>query len=231
MAGDDAHFEELLSGLRRTYLPEDQAEAQLVEAIAVAMWQEITADRLEYETLTAMAGRDGEPFHGGLLLESPANRATLHTVLRYQATASCAVGRAMRQFFQHRRAKRDRLLVMGDEITDEIRTNELPPSGAIPANDDDGDRPEAPRAEPTPQARTDEPTGFRQGMPPLPPSFAATPEATMPPAQPIPAPANCTNDFPGPTAIAAPPHRSHVHPMSSAAAVAQENRPQASASG
>jgi hypothetical protein len=75
------------------------------------MWQEITADRLEAEALAAMAGGEGERFHGGLLSEAPANRATLHTVLRYQATASCAVGRAMRLFFQHRRAKRDGLLV------------------------------------------------------------------------------------------------------------------------
>jgi hypothetical protein len=104
-AGDDAaHFQELAAGLRRTYRPEDQAEAQLVDAMAVAMWQEITADRLEAEALAAMTGGDGQPFHGGLLLESPANRATPHTVLRSQATASCAVGRAMRLFFAHRRA-------------------------------------------------------------------------------------------------------------------------------
>jgi hypothetical protein len=105
LAGDDAaHFQELADGLRHTYRPEDDAEAQLVEAIAVVMWQEITADRFEAEALAAMAGGDGQPFHGGLLLESPANRASLHTVLRYQATASCAVGRAMRLFFAHRRA-------------------------------------------------------------------------------------------------------------------------------
>jgi hypothetical protein len=37
---------------------------------------------LEAEALMAIAGGDGKPFHGGVLLESPANRATLHTVLR-----------------------------------------------------------------------------------------------------------------------------------------------------
>jgi hypothetical protein len=47
------------------------------------MWQEIAADRLEAEALAAIAGGKGRPFQGGLLLESPANRATLHTVLRY----------------------------------------------------------------------------------------------------------------------------------------------------
>src|SRR3712207_383108 len=92
MAGDDAaHFQELTAGLRRTYRPEDTAEAQLVEAMAVAMWQEITAVRLEAEAFAAMA-EDDKPFHGGQLLKAAGNRATLHTVLRYQATASCAVG-------------------------------------------------------------------------------------------------------------------------------------------
>jgi hypothetical protein len=154
--GDAAHFEDLTDGLRRTYRPEDQAEAQLVEAIAVAMWQEITADRLEAEALTAMAGGEGKPFHGGMLLAARANRATLHTVLRYQATASCAVGRAMRLFFAHRRAKRDGLL-----DTDEAeRTNEPPSPEAAPANDnpaetrtnrtDDLSRPDLTTAEPLP---------------------------------------------------------------------------------
>ncbi len=155
LTGDDAtHFQELLSGLRRTYRPEDAAEAQLVEAIAAAMWQEITADRLEAEALAAMAGGGGRPFHGGTLLESPANRATLHTVLRYQATASCAVGRAMRLLFQHRRAKRDGLLVLDEAKS----TNELPPSGAAPANDD-ADQPKAspPNAAAQPGTRTNGP--------------------------------------------------------------------------
>ncbi|HEX6012216.1 MAG TPA: hypothetical protein VFY87_10535 [Geminicoccaceae bacterium] len=69
LAGDDAaRFQELAAGLRRTYRPEDEAEAQLVDAIAVAMWQEIATDRLEAEALAAMAGGEGRPFHGDGLL-------------------------------------------------------------------------------------------------------------------------------------------------------------------
>jgi hypothetical protein len=223
-AGDDAaHFQELAADLRRTYRPEDAAEAQLVEAMAVAMWQEITADRLEAEALAAMAGGDGTPFHGGLLLEAAANRATLHTVLRYQASASCAVGRAMRLFFQHRRAKRDGLLATGDEAADEISTNELPLLGTAPANDDSDRREAPPPTEAAPQARTNEPTGFRHNMPPLPPTFTAAPDATPPPAQPLPAPANRTNEFPSSTARTAPARRSDLHPVRPAPAAAQEN--------
>jgi hypothetical protein len=176
-----------------------------------------------------MAG-DGAPFHGGLLLESSANRAAVHTVLRYQATASCAVGRAMRLFFAHRRAKRDGLLLAPDDAADEICTNELPPPKTAPANDD-SDRREAPPTAATPQARTNEPTGFRHNMPPLPPSFVAAPEETAPPSYPIPAPANRTNDFLSPNASTAPAHRPETHPMPPARAAAQEGQPQPSVSG
>jgi hypothetical protein len=143
-----------------------------VDAIAVAMWQEITADRLEAEALAAMAGGEGRPFHGGLLLEAPANRATLHTVLRYRATASCAVGRAMRLFFQHRRAKRDGLLVTNEADY----TNELSPAPEAEIANDDAPAPASAAvtpaaAEPAPARpeRTNEPTGFRHDMPPLDP--------------------------------------------------------------
>jgi hypothetical protein len=233
LAGDDAaHFRELTAGLRRTYRPEDDAEAGLVDAIAVAMWQEIAADRLEAEALAAMAGGEGKPFHGGLLLESPANRATLHTALRYQASASCAVGRVMRLFFQHRRAKRDGLLLAPDDAAaDEICTNELPPPKAAPANDDADGREAPPTTAATPQARTNEPTGIRHDLPPLPPGFAAAPEETAPPVEPPPVPANRTNDFPGPAASTAPAHRSDVHPVPPAPAAAQESRVRPSASG
>jgi hypothetical protein len=205
-----AHFQELAAGLRRTYRPEDAAEAQLVEAIAVAMWQEITADRLEAEALAAMAGGDGEPFHGGLLLEAPANRATLHTVLRYQASASCAVGRAMRLFLQHRRAKRDGLLLDTDEAE---RTNELPPMPeATVANDD------APAPKPAPATAvaaesasahprsTNEPTGFRHNMPPLDPRDLLPPAESPPPlpkaAPPTGRPRGRTNGLLGPASPA-----------------------------
>jgi hypothetical protein len=202
LAGDDAdHFQELLAGLRRTYRPEDAAEAQLVEAIAVAMWQEIKADRLEAEALAVMAGGDGQPFHGGLLLEAPANRATLHTVLRYQASASCAVGRAMRLFFAHRRAKRDGLLLVPDEAE---RTNDLSPPFPFPTND---------VLAGTPTNRTNDlprPHLTAAGPLPMPLSLLPSWDAQMPEATPGPAARAAsrdrTNDFaPAPT----PPEPRH----------------------
>jgi hypothetical protein len=209
-AGDDAaRFEELLAGLRRTYRPEDDAEAALVEAIAVAMWQEIQADRLEAEALAAMAGGDGRPFHDGMLLESPTSRATLRTVLRYQASASCAVGRAMRLFFQHRRAKRDGLLVPSDvDCTNELR----PSADADPANDDAAPIEPAPPAAttvppPATPGRTNEPTGFRHNMPPLDPRDLLPSSESPPPlskaAPPAGRPRGCTNELLGSASPAA----------------------------
>jgi hypothetical protein len=164
------HFHELADGLRRSYRPEDAAEAELVEAIAVAMWQEVKADRLEAEALAALAGGDGRPFHGAVLLEAPENRATLHTVLRYQATASNAVGRGMRLFFAHRRARRDGLLAgelaAAADATD--CTNELPrpTAGPAPAHQS-GPRHRPPPPRPSPAARE-----RGQGTPRPPPSLS-----------------------------------------------------------
>jgi hypothetical protein len=210
-AGDDAeHFEELAAGLRRTYRPEDAAEAGLVEAIAVAMWQEITADRLEAEAFAAMAGGDGEPFHGRLLLEAPANRAALHTVLRYQTSASCAVGRAMRLFFQHRRAKRDGLLDMDEADC----TNELSPSppARAPAN-------YVPAALPT-RRTNDLPRPDLTATGPLPMPFSLLPswDVRLPEAAPDltarAAAPDRTNDFaPTPTPACSGPRHPGVPPL------------------
>ncbi|HEX6014069.1 MAG TPA: hypothetical protein VFY87_20190, partial [Geminicoccaceae bacterium] len=111
--------------------------------------------------------------------------------------------------------------------TDEAdRTNELSPpsSEAAPANDDPGRRDPPPPTEATPRERTDEPTGFRHGMPPLPPTFVAAPAETTPPARPLPAPANRTDEFPRQTASTAPAHRSDLRPVPAAPAVVRENR-------
>ncbi len=106
----------------------------------------------------------------------------------------------------------------------EIRTNELPPRGAGPAHDDCDRREAPPPAEATPRERTDGPTGFRHGMPPLPPTFVAAPAETTPPARPLPAPANRMDEFPSPTASTAPAHRSDLRPVPAAPAVVRENR-------
>jgi hypothetical protein len=130
--------------------------------------------------------------------------------LRYQATASCAVGRAMRLFFQHRRAKRDGLLLVPEESE---RTNGLPPAPeATPANDD------ATPGEPAPPAaitappsttprRTNGPTGFRHDMPPLDsrdlPSVAEAPPPLPEVAPPAGRPRGCTNGLLGSASPAA----------------------------
>src|SRR3954471_17590613 len=52
---DEVGFAALADRLARTYRPEDDTEAELLAAIAVAMWREIRADRFEVEALDALA--------------------------------------------------------------------------------------------------------------------------------------------------------------------------------
>jgi hypothetical protein len=79
---DSGEFAELVERLRRTYQPEDEVEAELVAALAAAMWKEARADRLEAETLDAIAAAAEGGTQGEALLAVPACRASLGTVIR-----------------------------------------------------------------------------------------------------------------------------------------------------
>jgi hypothetical protein len=125
LAEDAGEFAEFVERLQRTYRPEDDTEAELVVALAAAMWQEARAERFEAETLDAIAATAEGGTMGEALLAKPACRASLGTAIRYQSAASNAVRRAMDMLFKHRRARRDGLLVSGAEAPETPRTNEL----------------------------------------------------------------------------------------------------------
>ena len=139
---DSGEFAELAERLRRTYRPEDDVEAELVAVLAAAMWKEARADRLEAETLDAIAAAAEGGTLGEALLAAPACRASLGTVIRYQAGASNAVRRAMDMLLRHRRARREGLLVP-DAEAEASCTNELSEVAA--------DVPATPAAEPGPR--------------------------------------------------------------------------------
>jgi hypothetical protein len=187
---DEAGFTALADRLVRTYGPEDATEAELVAAIAVAMWREIRADRFEVEALDALAEEadgEGAAFRGGMLVESPACRATVATVTRYQSAASNAVRRAMETFFRYRSARRSGLLVAGAEIEVAECTNEFP----TPA---DGNGTHGFRG----------PDLARFGPLPMPSVRPAAPGTIR--SQPAsPAAPHCTNEFRPTTAAAAAP--------------------------
>ena len=111
---DKAEWAEHVRDLRAGYGPVDAAEEKLVTAIAVAMWNEIRADRTLVETMAEIpprrAGRSC-----GTDLQEPEHARSLGTAIRYLTAAGMATQRAQRAFFQHRKAKRDGLILPAAE--------------------------------------------------------------------------------------------------------------------
>ena len=111
---DKAEWAEHVADLRAGYGPVDAAEEKLVTAIAVAMWNEIRADRTLVETMAEIpprrAGRSC-----GTDLQEPEHARSLGTAIRYMSAAGMATQRAQRAFFQHRKAKRDDLILPAAE--------------------------------------------------------------------------------------------------------------------
>ena len=105
-----AEWAQHVSDLRAGYGPVDAAEEKLVTAIAVAMWNEIRADRTLVETMAEIPPRrSGRSC--GTDLQEPEHARSLGTAIRYMTAAGMATQRAQRAFFHHRKAKRDGLLL------------------------------------------------------------------------------------------------------------------------
>ncbi len=96
--------------LEQGYGPVDATEKKLVDAIAVAMWKEIRADRFEAEVLTDIPPRSPDRSHGSDL-QVPDHAAALTTAIRYQGSAGMGARRAVRAFLEHRKAKQTGLLL------------------------------------------------------------------------------------------------------------------------
>lgn len=99
---DPAELEALARAARETYRPACPIERELVEAIVVALWREIRADRLEGEVLADIPPVDDGRSCGSDLLEDRHQRA-LALLLRYRAQAAVAVRRAQDALARHRR--------------------------------------------------------------------------------------------------------------------------------
>lgn len=107
---DPAEFEALARAARAAYRPSDPIERELVEAIAVALWREIRADRAEAEALADIPPADGSRSCGTDLGDRE-HRARLETLMRYRAQAALGVRRAQQALERHRalRAAGERL--------------------------------------------------------------------------------------------------------------------------
>jgi hypothetical protein len=102
---DPEAFRELVEELRRVHAPADPIERELVDAIAVAMWREGRADRLEAEALADIAPAEAAR-SCGTDLTGQAARAGLATLVRYRTAAQGEHRRALLLLEQHRRLRR-----------------------------------------------------------------------------------------------------------------------------
>ena len=148
--------------LEEGYGPVDATERKLVDAIAVAMWKEIRADRFEAEVLTDIPPRSKDRSHGSDL-QVPDHAAALTTAIRYQGSAGMGARRAVRAFLEHRKAKQTGLLLPAAACTREPEmtknTNEL----SQPARPHPAAQPAARRPAATGRARPRRVAGRRAG--------------------------------------------------------------------
>ena len=124
---DPAEWRRHVQDLERGYGPVDATETKLVDAIAVAMWRELRADRFEAEVLADIRPRCPGRSHGSDL-QVPEHAAALTTALRYQGSAGMATRRAVRAFLEHRKARQAGLLLPARtrEADAAACTNDLP---------------------------------------------------------------------------------------------------------
>jgi hypothetical protein len=144
---DPAEFSSFVADIRAAYTPEDAVEVGQVEAIAVAMWREIRADRIEGETMALNKPANKEQSHGTDLYRRQ-ECVALTTALRYRTQAQMETKRATDLFWRHRKARLAGLLEAPAEMADEARAPAAEPA-AFCTNDFP--------AEPPPPAAAPEP--------------------------------------------------------------------------
>ena len=132
---DPAEFEALATATREAYRPACAVERELVEALAVALWREIRADRMEAEVLADIPPADASRTCGSDLTEER-HRASLALLLRYRAQAAGAVRRAQEALLRHR-ALRAAAADAPDHCTNEFpkaapAEDPLPPADPLP---------------------------------------------------------------------------------------------------
>lgn len=137
---DPAEFEALARATRAAYRPTCAVERELVEALAVALWREIRADRMEAEVLADIPPADASRTCGSDLSDER-HRASFALLLRYRAQASGAVRRAQEALRRHR-ALRAEAAAAPENRTNEFptapdRPNDVPTPAAEPASAED----------------------------------------------------------------------------------------------
>jgi hypothetical protein len=170
---DPAEFAALAAATRAAYRPTCAVERELVEALVVALWREIRADRLEAEILADIPPADASRTCGSDLFDER-HRASLSLLLRYRAQASQAVRRAQEALLRHRKLVAEAAAAAAPA---EPRPNAFPTAPATAAADaSENHTNEFPTA---PDRSKDRPHAF-----------------AAPPESPAAAPENRPNEFP-----------------------------------
>lgn len=138
---DPEAFRDLVLELRRVHAPADPIERELVDAIAVAMWREGRADRLEAEALADIAPAEAARSCGTDLTGQPA-RAGLATLVRYRTAAQAEHRRALLLLEQHRRLRREARAAAVGEAAAAVAEAKAPHAAPAEPAAEEADRPE-----------------------------------------------------------------------------------------
>jgi|GEM_PF-2460920 len=175
---DPAEFEALATATRAAYRPACPVERELVEALVVALWREIRADRLEAEVLSDIPPVDASRTCGSDLSDER-HRASFALVLRYRAQAAGAVRRAQEALLRHR-ALRAEAAAAPEHCTNEFPTAPDRPKDC-PAAAADTAPADRPTAFPDRSPARDVPDHCTNELPKAAPPADPLPPATAPP--------------------------------------------------
>ncbi len=98
-------FEAFAAEIKKDLKPRCAMERQFVEAIVIAFWREMRADRMEADVMSDMPPHCDDRVHGSNLIGKPENRMSMTTMLRYRAQASMDLKRALANLAAHRKAR------------------------------------------------------------------------------------------------------------------------------
>ncbi len=106
-------------------------ERQFVEAIVIAFWREVRADRMEADVMSDMPPTSPDRVHGSNLVNKPENRASLATMLRYRGQVSMDLKRALANLADYRKARGS---VPTEDSTNDFQPADEPEPAPEPAN-------------------------------------------------------------------------------------------------
>ncbi len=209
--------------IRKDLKPRDAMERQFVEAIVIAFWREVRADRMEADVMSDMPPKSPDRVHGSNLVNKPENRASLATMLRYRGQVSMDLKLALANFADHRKARGS---VPADDYTNDFQpaaepanqncTNDfspLPEPASEPANENCTNELVA-ESPPANAIYTNDLSTFEEGAftpPPTPePTSRGEGERGAPPLSQTLSTTECTNDLLLPTPQPSP-QRPVVH--------------------